>query len=66
MLDEAAGKIPKEIYDRLNGGVVLSPETKIHPEAKNEDLYILGEYHNSSMMGRYVIIYGGSFQKLYG
>ncbi len=66
MLDEAADNIPKEIYDRLNGGVVLSPDIKMHPESKNNDLYIMGEYHRDSMMGRYIVIYGGSFQQLYG
>jgi len=65
MLDEAAEKIPREIYSRLNGGIVLSPEAKLHPGAKQNDLYIMGEYHRDSMMGRYIIIYGGSFCKLY-
>lgn len=65
MLDEIAGTIPDEIYRYLNGGIVLSKEYKMHPQAKAGDLYIMGEYHRSSMMGRYIIIYGGSFQKLY-
>lgn len=66
MLDEIAEQLPREIYEKLNGGVVLSPDVKYHPQARNNDLYIMGEYHRDSMMGRYIMIYGGSFQKMYG
>ena len=72
MLDDIAEEIPKEFYRELNGGVFLLPETKMHPEsAKNtaDNLYILGEYHNDRKgmggLGRYIVIYYGSFIKLY-
>ncbi len=66
MLDEIAEKLPKEIYEKLNGGIVLSPDVKYHQQARNNDLYIMGEYHRDTMMGRYIMMYGGSFQKMYG
>ena len=66
MLDEIAHTLPQEIYEQLNGGVVLVPDIKYHPQARSNDLYIMGEYHRDRMMGRYIIIYGGSFQQLYG
>ena len=66
MLDEIADTLPQEIYKELNGGIVLNPNIKHHPEARADDLYILGEYNHSNAMGRYIVIYGGSFQQLYG
>ncbi len=66
MLDGIAATLPQELFFQLNGGVVLQPGIKYHPEARADDLYIMGEYHYDRMMGRYITIYGGSFQQLYG
>ena len=68
MLDEIAGEIPDEIFKGLNGGVILLPDTKLHPESNGrENLYILGEYHNDPMgLGRYITIFFGSFVRVYG
>jgi len=66
MLDEIAEELPIEFYEKLNGGILLLPDVKLHPENKNNDLYIMGEYHYSSAMGRYIEIYYGSFAKVYG
>jgi hypothetical protein len=66
MLDDIAEKLPPEIFRELNGGVVLTPDIKYHPEAKGQDLYIMGEYHREREMGRYIMMYGGSFQAMYG
>jgi len=73
MLDDIADEIPKDFYRELNGGVFLSPETKRHPESRESininGLYILGEYHNDRQgmggLGRYIVIYYGSFRRLY-
>jgi len=71
MLDDISEEIPKDFYRELNGGVFLSPDIKLHPESKGyvNDLYILGEYHNDRKgmggLGRYIVIYYGSFIKLY-
>ena len=63
MLEEAAEQIPEELYRDLNGGIILLPEAKLHHQQVAGDLYILGEYHRSRGMGRYIAIYYGSFEK---
>lgn len=65
ILDELAEELPKEFYDGLNLGVRLEPSPKLHPQARKNDLYILGEY-SQSPMGRGIVIYYGSFEKLLG
>lgn len=66
MLNEIAVEFPQEIYKELNGGIILLPEAKLNPKAKKNELYILGEYHSGGNMGRYIIIYYGSFLHVYG
>ena len=66
MLERAAEKIPKELFEKLNGGIILLPDTKLHEQAVAGDLYILGEYHRSRALGRYIAIYYGSFQRASG
>ena len=66
MLDELAAELPERFYEELNGGILLLPETRLSPEALDDDLYTLGEYHYSYSMGRYITIYYGSFDALYG
>jgi len=70
MLDEIACEIPKEFYRDLNGGILLLPDLKHHPESKQTgELFIMGEYHNDRKgyggLGRYITIYYGSFMRLY-
>ncbi|MDR0380965.1 MAG: metallopeptidase family protein [Oscillospiraceae bacterium] len=62
MLDEAAEELPEVFYRELNGGVCLLPEVK---RVAAEGLYVLGEYHIHPAMGRYIVIYYGSFAALY-
>ena len=66
MLDEIAEELPVEFYKKLNGGILLLPNVKLHHENKANDLYIMGQYHYDSRMGRYISIYYGSFEKVYG
>lgn len=66
MLDEIAAGIPQEIYRELNGGIILLPEAKLNTMSRDNDLYILGEYHKGGSMGRYIAIYYGSFSCVYG
>lgn len=66
MLDDIANDFPKELYNQLNGGIVLLPEEKPSPVSRRNDLYILGEYHVDRIMGRYIVIYYGSFLRLFG
>ena len=70
MLDSIAEEIPKDFYNELNGGIVLLPDAKMHPESHvGTPLYILGEYHNDRKgyggLGRYICIYYGSFVRIY-
>lgn len=64
MLDDVAQTLPEEFYNGLNGGIMLLPELKLHPESTAYDLFILGEYHRNSM-GRYIVIYYGSFKQMF-
>ena len=66
MLDEIADELPQEFYKELNGGILLLPRAKTNPVGGAKDLYTLGEYHRSTSMGRYIVIYYGSFEQLYG
>lgn len=65
ILDEITLEIPNELFRDLNEGIVLLPEHKVHKKSKEgSPLYVLGEYH-SSITGRHIRIYYGSFKKLY-
>lgn len=66
ILDEIATELPQEFYKELNGGILLLPQTKLSPAGRGNDLYIMGEYHSGGGMGRYIVIYYGSFQQLFG
>jgi len=70
MLDDIADVLPKDFYKELNGGIILSPDTKLHPQSSDAgNMFILGEYHNDRQgyggLGRYIVIYYGSFMKIY-
>ncbi len=65
MLDEIADSMPYELYRDLNAGISLLPQTKIHPKARNNDLFILGEYIQNSL-GNAIVFYYGSIAKVYG
>ncbi len=66
MLDEIAASFPEGLYKELNGGILLLPQAKIDPVGKAKDLYIMGEYCHGGNMGRYISIYYGSFEQIYG
>ena len=67
MLDEIADQLPQEIYDRLNGGIFLSPDTKFHPQSVGESLYVLGEYrYEPHGLGRYITLFYGSIRNVHG
>lgn len=66
MLDEIAAELPQEFYKELNGGIILLPEAKKNKIRGSNDLYTMGEYHSGGGLGRYITIYYGSFERLYG
>lgn len=62
ILDEVCGEFPEELFQQLNGGILLLEEALPDPEA-GEDVYVMGEYCVDEM-GRYIDIYYGSFAAL--
>ena len=64
LLDRMAEEFPPEFYDELNGGICLLPEAKHDPEFPEGELYIMGEYRNSGMMGKFINLYYGSLAAL--
>ena len=65
MLDEIADDMPYELYRELNGGISLLPQSKLHPLALHNDLFILGEYIRNSL-GNAIVFYYGSIARVYG
>ncbi len=64
MLEEISETIPKDFFDRLNEGVVLLPEQKLHSKSRRDrPLYVLGEYRKS-ITGSHIRIYYGSFKRV--
>lgn len=66
ILSEITDVLPEDFFVNLNGGIRLISDAKIHPAAVSNDLYILGEYHYDSVMGRCISIYYGSFMRTFG
>lgn len=64
MLDAIAEELPKEFFRDLNGGILLLPEARQDPSDSAYGLYIMGQYVHDQM-GRYIIIYYGSFAAVY-
>lgn len=65
MLDDIVDEMPRELFRELNGGVILLPQSKLHPCAVNNDLYILGEYRRDNL-GKYIAVFYGSVATVYG
>jgi len=65
ILEEICEKIPKYAYDKLNGGIILSEDTKYHEESVGDSLIILGEYKRD-ITGNMIVIYYGSFMEMFG
>lgn len=59
LLDKLAEELPEELFDSLNGGILLLEDEVADPEA-GEDVFIMGEYCWDEM-GRYINLYYGSF-----
>ena len=65
LIDEILVTFPKDLFKELNGGVFAREFEKFHPEARNNDLYIMGEYHRDRHLGRFIVLYYGSFAHVY-
>lgn len=66
MLDEVADELPEELYRGLNGGVIVSGQCRLSEHARANDLYTMGEYQYSGATGSRIVIYYGSFLRVYG
>ena len=67
ILEVITEEIPEELFRELNGGVIVLPEFKLHPESQNPCLYTMGEYRTQVPgLGRYIVIYYGSFMRVFG
>lgn len=63
---ELAGLLPEVFFRNLDGGVMAREQVKLHPQAVADDLFILGEYHVTPHLGRFVVLYYGSFCAVFG
>ena len=62
-LTQIADALPAAIFDQLNGGILLLPDTM----TDQHGLLILGQYHVDPLgFGRYVTVHYGSMQQAYG
>lgn len=65
ILNEIAEEIPAEFFNKLNQGIILLPEYKLHPNSKKTNkLYVMGEY-TKNVTGRQIKLYYGSFKEVY-
>lgn len=64
LLDDIVEELPREFFKDLNGGILLMPEACQGHGDEAHSLFIMGKYIHD-MMGRYIIIYYGSFISLY-
>lgn len=65
MLEELAQEVPEPFFHGLNGGINLLPQRKVSPEGRNDDLLVMGEYYDNRDMGRFIVIYYGSFEQAF-
>jgi hypothetical protein len=66
ILSELTDELPEIFFKELSGGVILVPDIKRSPVKGADGLYILGEYHRNANLGRYIVIYYGSFMRVHG
>ncbi len=64
MLEEQSALLPIEIFDGLNLGIGVVEHAKRSDDAPG--VYILGEYRAHGVMGRGIVLYYGSFARVYG
>lgn len=66
MIDEIAAGLPEVFFRDLSGGVFAREYAKNHPESLGKELYVMGEYCVRHTLGRFIVIYYGSFMRVYG
>lgn len=64
MMNEIYADLPEDLLAGLNLGIIIEEGSKLHSEAIDGDLFVLGEYRHGPM-GSGIVIYYGSFSRLY-
>lgn len=64
--EELTARLPEVFFRELSGGVMAREQVKYHPAGTHQDLYIMGEYHVHPHLGRFVVLYYGSFMACCG
>ncbi|BAS26453.1 metallopeptidase family protein [Limnochorda pilosa] len=62
--DQLAEQIPPELLEGLNGGIQVSREERRNP-GDPPDVRILGEYVTDPYLGAQILLYHGSFRRLF-
>lgn len=64
LADEHADRIPEPLVEGLNGGILLERGARRRPDDP-PGVYLLGEYVMDPVLGARVLIYYGSFRRLF-
>ena len=62
-LEEIARQFPDAFFEELDGGIQLEAQALPDPAFPPGEMYIMGEYCHD-MLGRYIVLYYGSFVQL--
>ncbi|HEY8531656.1 MAG TPA: metallopeptidase family protein [Limnochorda sp.] len=62
--DRLASQIPEPLLEGLTGGIQVSREERQYPDDP-PDVRILGEYITDPYLGAYIVLYHGSFRRLF-
>ena len=62
-LEEIAQDFPEAFFEELDGGIQLEEDALPDPDFPPGEMYIMGEYCHD-MLGRYILLYYGSFAAL--
>ena len=64
IVSELMDELPEEFFRELTGGVVVSTALVIPDYARNNDIYVLGQYQVYSGV-RQIVMFKGSFDQVY-
>ena len=56
MVYEITDTLPEDFFRELHGGVMVQPQSRLHPAAVDGDLFILGEYRRDRHLGRFIVL----------
>ena len=66
IVEEELKLLPDYVFEELNGGVIVDEKVNLHPDRLADDLYIMGTYSHSQIMGKQIAIFYGSFAATMG